>query len=66
MDIGQDDIERSVRINIVSATAFAQAAVKAFTAECVISFHRLVRLMRLTPLYELLAVVKRKREDRSS
>ncbi|GAA5905793.1 uncharacterized protein JCM6883_002454 [Sporobolomyces salmoneus] len=33
LDITKEDIERSVRINIVAATAFSQSAVKAFLAE---------------------------------
>lgn len=35
LDITKKDIETSVRINIVSATAFSQAAVRAFIAQCV-------------------------------
>ncbi|GAA6012897.1 hypothetical protein JCM11491_006217 [Sporobolomyces phaffii] len=33
LDITEDDIERSARINIVASTAFAQAATRAFLAE---------------------------------
>jgi NAD(P)-dependent dehydrogenase (short-subunit alcohol dehydrogenase family) len=36
LDITQKDIETSARINIVTATAFSQAAIKAFLAECVL------------------------------